>query len=52
MCSKIQKLQCSVTKAAYESIFKIDNSVIIPITHADIEDHRKKREYNFEILRI
>lgn len=41
-----------VTKAAYEKEFQFPNSVVIPISHGDIKDRRKRREYNSEVLRI
>lgn len=42
----------SVAKIVYEKTFEINKSVVIPITHADIEDHRKRREYKSDVLRI
>lgn len=35
----------SVTKKIYESVFKISNSCIVAITHSDIRDNRRKRNY-------
>ena len=35
----------SVTKSVYESYFHLPNSTIISISHGDIRDHRKKKEF-------
>lgn len=42
----------SVTKNVYESVFKLPNNCIVSITHSDIRDNRKIREYSNNILRI
>ncbi len=42
----------SVTKKVYESVFYISNSCIIPVTHADIKDNRKEKNYENDTLRI
>lgn len=42
----------SITKKVYESVFKFPNSCIIGITHSDIKDNRKKKDYSTEKLRI
>lgn len=41
----------SVTKNAYEAIFNIPSSKTIPITHSDVADHKKKKDFS-DILRI
>ena len=35
----------SVTKEVYEKYMGVRKSVLIPITHGDIQDHRKKKEF-------
>ena len=42
----------SVTKKVYESVFELSNSCIIGITHSDIEDNRKVKDYSNDYLRI
>ncbi len=42
----------SVTKNAYESVFDLPNNMVISITHTDIVDHRKKKAYSNDQLRI
>lgn len=42
----------SVTKKVYESVFDLPNNCIIGITHSDIKDHRKNRNYLSDRLRI
>ena len=42
----------SVTKKVYESVFDLPNSCIVLITHADIKDNRKTRQYTEDRLRI
>lgn len=42
----------SVTKEVYESFFDLPNNRIIGITHSDISDNRKIREYSDDRLRI
>ncbi|MCR4702118.1 MAG: glycosyltransferase [Saccharofermentans sp.] len=42
----------TVTKKAYEKVFNLENSVIIPITHSDISDNRHTKEFNGDKLRI
>lgn len=39
----------SVTKAVYEKYMGERKSVLIPITHGDIQDHRKKKEFGNKI---
>ncbi|MFR2318866.1 MAG: glycosyltransferase [Enterocloster sp.] len=42
----------SVTKKVYESVFNLPNSCVIGITHSDIKDNRKKKDYSTGKLRI
>ena len=42
----------SVTKNVYEMVFDIKNSVIVPITHADITDNRHKKAFESDKLHI
>lgn len=42
----------SVTKKVYESVFDLPNSCIVVITHSDIKDNRKKKDYSNDCLRI
>ncbi|MGO4930972.1 glycosyltransferase [Streptococcus alactolyticus] len=42
----------SVTKKVYESVFDLPNSRIVVITHSDIKDNRKKKDYSTGKLRI
>lgn len=42
----------TVTKAAYESVFKLPNSCMISITHADVADHRRLKDFSETNLRI
>lgn len=42
----------SVTKAVYESFFHLPNFTIISISHGDISDHRKKKEFIPDKLRM
>lgn len=42
----------SVTKKVYESVFDLQNSVIINITHSDIKDNRRNKSYLDNRLRI
>lgn len=42
----------SVTKSVYESHFNLPDSVVISISHGDIEDHRKKKEFIPNRLRM
>lgn len=42
----------SVTKKVYESVFALPNNCIIGITHSDIKDNRKIKEYKGDKLRI
>ena len=42
----------SVTKKVYENIFGELNSCLISITHSDIADHRKRKTYNTDEMRI
>lgn len=42
----------SVTKKGYESVFDLPNNCIIGITHSDIEDNRKIKDYSNDYLRI
>ena len=42
----------SVTKKVYESVFDLPNNCIIGITHSDIKDHRRIKEYSDNCLRI
>ena len=42
----------TVAKAAYESIIGMPDGKVIPITHEDISDHRKRKEFAGYTLRI
>lgn len=42
----------SVTKRVYESAFDLPNSCIVVITHSDIKDNRKVKDYSNDCLRI
>ena len=42
----------SVTKKVYESFFNLPNSCIVVITHSDIKDNRKVKDYSHDSLRI
>lgn len=42
----------SVTKKVYESVFDLPNSCIVKITHSDIKDNRKAKNYSNDCLRI
>lgn len=42
----------SVTKKVYESVLKLPNSCIIGITHLDIKDNRKEKDYLADKIRI
>lgn len=42
----------SVTKRVYESAFGLPNNCVIGITHSDIKDNRKKKDYSTGKLRI
>ncbi len=42
----------NVTKAAYEKVFELGKSVIVPITHSDISDRRKTKDFGSDVLRI
>lgn len=42
----------SVTKKIYESVFDLPNSCIVVITHSDIKDNRKIKNYSNDCLRI
>ena len=42
----------NVTKAAYEKVFGLGKSVIVPITHSDISDRRKTKDFSSDVLRI
>ncbi len=42
----------SVTWKVYESVFELPNSCIVGITHSDIKDHRKLRNYSNDKIRI
>lgn len=42
----------SVTKKVYESVFDLPNSCIVVITHSDIKDNRKVKDYSNDGLRI
>ena len=42
----------TVTKSAYERIFSLGKSVVVPITHADIADKRHRKDFDGEKLRI
>lgn len=42
----------SVTKKVYESVFDLPHSCIVVITHSDIKDNRKVKDYSNDCLRI
>lgn len=42
----------TVTKKAYERVFYICRSKLIGITHSDISDHRKKKNFSERYIRI
>lgn len=42
----------SVTKKVYESVFDLPNSCIVVITHSDIKDNRKVKDYSGDCLHI
>lgn len=42
----------TVTKKVYESVFDLPNSCVVAITHSDIKDHRKVKDYSNDCLRI
>ncbi len=42
----------SVTKKVYESVFDLPNSCIVVITHSDIKDNRKAKDYSNDCLHI
>ena len=42
----------SVTKKVYESVFNLPNSCVVVITHSDIKDNRKVKDYSNDRLRI
>lgn len=42
----------SVTKKTYESVFDLPNNCVIGITHSDIKDNRKIKDYSSGKLRI
>lgn len=42
----------SVTKKVYETFFELPNSCILSITHSDIRDNRRIKEYSNDCLRI
>lgn len=42
----------SVTKKVYESVFELPTNRIVSITHSDIKDHRKLRNYSNDKIRI
>ena len=42
----------TVAMAAYESLLDMPQSRVIPITHEDIADHRKRKDFNSDTLRI
>lgn len=42
----------TVTKSVYESVFSFPTNCVLPITHADIEDHRKEKTFSSDKLRI
>ena len=42
----------SVTKIVYESVFDLPNGCIVVITHSDIKDNRKIKDYSNDCLRI
>ena len=52
MCMDIIHYNSSVTKAVYEKYFGKLTSIVIPISHANIADHRKIKSFSNEKLRI
>lgn len=42
----------SVTKKNYESVFDLPYSCIVTITHSDVKDNRKVKDYSNDYLRI
>lgn len=42
----------SITKRIYEQLFDLPDNVIVSITHADIADHRVRRTFKDNLLRI
>lgn len=42
----------SVSKKVYERYIHPKNSVVLPITHRDIRDHRHRKDFHHERLRI
>lgn len=42
----------SITSSVYSKVCELNNTVTIPITHGDIFDHRKKKEFSDSTLRI
>lgn len=42
----------TITKEVYDNLFSIKKSLIIPITHTSVEDHRKIKKYSCDHLRI
>lgn len=42
----------TITKNAYERIFKLLDNCVIPISHSDVVDHRCKRRFSTDKLRI
>lgn len=53
----LQMMDCihynsTVTKAVYESVFSGLYNRVIPITHADIDDHRKEKTFSNDKLRL
>lgn len=42
----------SVTEMVYNRYFHPQNSAVISITHRDIKDHRKRKNFDHDVLRI
>ena len=42
----------SVTKSVYEQVFNMKNSVLIPITHSNVVDNKKRKTFNGNQIRI
>lgn len=42
----------TVTKSAYDKVLNLPNYKIISITHADITDHRKRKNFADDLLRV
>lgn len=42
----------SITKVVYESIFNLPKNCVIPITHADVTDNRKIKDFSNNCLKI